>query len=255
MHAPHGWPWTAALLVLVSLPARRLPAQGPSLELDHVYIVVQPPASRGVEALRRVGLVVDTTIARHDGQGTASMAVFFGNAYLELLWVDSATAVDSAHLGDLADFRRAADWRASGASPFGVGLHLVSGSAEDLPLPVRRDPAPHLGPDVAYLLLRQPGEPLAADLFVMPPAAAVTAWLDRRRARHPELFAHPLGARRITRVLLRGAPANRPRAIDLELGAIGFEPAPTQYLIVELDGGLQGREWDLRPVLPLILRR
>jgi hypothetical protein len=43
--------------------------------------------------------------------------------------------------------------------------------------------------------------------------------------------------------------------MDLNLQSLGFESAPTQYVIVEFDGGLQGREWDLRPVLPLILRR
>jgi hypothetical protein len=43
--------------------------------------------------------------------------------------------------------------------------------------------------------------------------------------------------------------------MDLNLPSIGFEPAPTQYVIVEFDRGLQGREWDLRPELPLVLRR
>jgi hypothetical protein len=183
------------------------------------------------------------------------MAAFFDNAYLELLWVDSATSVDSAHLTDLADFRRAANWRDSGASPFGLGLHFRTGTAADLPVPARRDPAPHLGPNLFYLLLRQPDEPLAADIFVMPPPAAVTTWLDRYRARRPDLFAHPLGAREITRVLLRGSPANRPRATDLGPRPIRFDSAATQYVILEFDRGPQGREWDLRPILPLILRR
>lgn len=244
-----------ALVVLLSLFATPVLAQRPALELDHFYIVVQAPASRGAEALRRAGIVVDTAIARHEGQGTASMAAFFENAYLELLWVDPAIAVDSAHLGDVADFRRAANWRESGASPFGLGLHFLTGSAADLPIPARRDPAPHLGPDVFYLGLRQPEESHAADVFVMPPRAAVTQWLDRFRGRRPELFVHPLGAHRITRVLLRGSPANRPRAMDLDLRSLGFESASSQYAIVEFDGARQGREWDLRPALPLVLRR
>ena len=255
MHAPARRRSIAALLVVSSLFSRQVTAQRPVLELDHIYIVVQPRTSREIEALRRAGLVIDTTVSHHEGQGTASMAAFFENAYLELLWVDSATAVDSAHLSDLADFRRAADWRDSGASPFGLGLHFISGSAADLPTPVRRDPAPHLGPDIFYLLLRQPEESLAADVFVMPARAAVTTWLDRYRGRHPELFAHPIGAHRITRVLLRGSPANRPRALELEIRSLGFESASSQYAIVEFDGGAQGREWDLRPVLPLVLRR
>ncbi len=183
------------------------------------------------------------------------MAAFFANAYLELLWVDSATAVDSAHADDLKDFSRAASWRSTGASPFGLGLHFLTGTPTDLPFPVRRDPAPHLGPTSAYLLLRQPAESLAADLFIMPGPAAVTEWLRRYRSRRPDLFTHALGAGQITRVLIYGSPANRPRAADVVSSSITFEPAGTQYMVVEFDGGLQGRAWDLRPALPLVLRR
>jgi hypothetical protein len=243
------------LFVLLNLFATQVLAQRPILELDHFYIVVQPPAAHTADALRRAGIVVDTTIAHHDGQGTASVAAFFENAYLELLWVDSATPVDSAHRADLAAFRRAANWRESGASPFGLGLHFLSGTAADLSTPARREAAPHLGADMFYLLLRQPEESQAADIFVMPPTAAVTRWLDRFRGRRPNLFAHPLGAHRITRVLLHGSPGNRPRALDLDLGSLGFESAPTQYAIIEFDGARLGREWDLRPALPLVLRR
>lgn len=243
------------LFVLWYLLAAPALAQRPVLELDHFYIVVQPPASRAADALRRVGIVVDTAIAHHDGQGTASVAAFFENGYLELLWVDSTTAVDSAHLSDLADFRRAANWRDSGASPFGLGLHFLAGSADDLSIPARREAAPHLGPNMFYLLLRQPEEARAADIFVMPSAAAVAQWMARFRGRRPNLFAHPLGARRISRVLLHGSPANRPHAMDLDLVSLGFAPASMQYAIVEFDGAREGREWDLRPTLPLVLRR
>lgn len=248
-----------ALVAALSVGCTAFPrcglAQSPALELDHIYIMVPPRGTREVDALRSAGLVVDTTISRHGGQGTASMAAFFDNAYLELLWVDSATVVDAAHRSELADFRRAADWRDSGASPFGLGVHFLAGTEADLPIRARRDPAPHLGPNVFYLLLRDPEETSATDIFVVPPTAAVTEWLNRYRGRRPELFAHPLGVHRITRVLLHGSPANRPRAMDLDVRPMGFEATPSQYLTVEFDGGVQGRQWDLRPVLPLVLRR
>jgi len=241
--------------VLANVVPHPVGAQRAVLELDHFYVVIQSPVGRAAESLRRAGVVIDTTVAHHDGQGTASLAAFFDNAYLELLWIDPATSVDSAKRSDYDDFRRAADWRVSGASPFGLGLHFVEGDATGLTIPVRRDPAPHLGRDVYYLLLRQPEELLAADLFVMPAQAAVANWIDRFRGRHPDLFAHPSGAHRITRVILHGTPANRARALDLDLRMIRFEHAATQYAIVEFDPASQGREWDLRPVLPLVLRR
>jgi hypothetical protein len=231
-----------------------LSAQAPVLELDHFYVVVPPGAAAAAQALRHAGLVVDTTVARHESEGTASMAALFDNAYLELLWVDSSVTTDSVHQRDLADFRRAAAWRISGASPFGVGLHFLSASAASLPIPVRIDSAPDIGPGTYYLLLRQPAESLAADLFVMPTELAGTTWLPRFRRRRPNLFAHPLGGRRITRIVVHGPPLHRPGPADLDLRLIQFEPDVQVYAVVELDEGVQGQIWDFRPTLPLILR-
>jgi hypothetical protein len=245
----------AMLLMGPGGPTRGLAAQTPVLELDHVYVVVTPPAASAAQALERAGLVVDSEVTRHEGEGTASIAAFFDNAYLEIIWVDSSVPVDSAHRLEVADFRRAAAWPQSGASPFGLGLHFLSGTAADLPVPARADPAPHLGPGIAYLLLRQPTESLAVDLFVMPPGRPATSWLGRYRSRRPDLFAHPMGAHSITRIVVHGRSANRPRAADLDLRPIHFAPAGAPYLVVEFDDGKEGRSWDLRPALPLVLRR
>lgn len=134
-------------------------------------------------------------------------------------------------------------------------LHFLSGSPADLGVPVRIDSAPDIGPGTYYVLLRQPAESLAADVFIMPSDRAVTAWLPRFRSRRPDLFAHPMGSRRITRILIHGPPAHRPRAADLDLRLIHFEPATSAYVVVEFDGGQQGQVWDFRPALPLVLRR
>ncbi len=245
---------TAAVLTVGGGSPTAIAAQSPLIELDHVYLVVPPGADSAVEALRHVGLVVDTSVSRHDGQGTASMAVFFENAYLELLWVDSSVAVDSLHRLDAADFARAAAWRQSGASPVGVGLHFLRGTPADLGIPFRLDSADRLRPGTAYVLLRQPEESLAVDMFIVPDYAAVTSWLGRYRSSQPDLFRHPMGARRITRVLIRGQPNQRPRAAELAPELVRFEEANSPHLVVELDGGRRGQTWDLRPGLPLILR-
>lgn len=227
----------------------------PVLELDHVYVVVTPGAVAATEALRRVGIVIDTVTSRHDGQGTASRAAFFENAYLELLWIDSSVTVDSLHRGDLADFVRAAAWRQSGASPFGIGLHFLSGSPADFTIPTRRDSAARLRPGTYYVLLRQPAESLAPDVFTMPDDRAVTSWIGRFRSRRPDLFSHPSGARRITGITIRAPASQRPRAAELETRLVRFEEASSPELVLEFDGGQLGKTLDLRPALPIILRR
>jgi hypothetical protein len=194
-------------------------------------------------------------IERHDGEGTSSMAAFFENAYLELLWVDSSLALDSAHQTDAADFRRAAAWPQTGASPFGLGLHFQTGTLAELRIPVELDPIPDSHPPAYYVLLRQPSESLATDLFIMPADRAVTSWLTRYRTRRPDLFAHPLGVQRITRLVVRGPQPQRPGAAALDLRPVQFEEAAEPLLLLEFDGGQAGEAWDLRPALPLILRR
>ena len=242
-----------AFLLLSCGSASRAPAaQAFSLELDHFYLVVPPPLANVAAALREAGLVLDSEVDQHEGEGTASIGAFFENTYLELLWVDSSVAVDSAHRSALSDFVRAATWRHSGASPFGIALHFLAGSEADLPVPTRRDPAPHLGPNIFYLLLRQPEESLAADIFVMPPGRAATSWLPKYQSRRPDLFAHPMGVHRLTRLVVHGPPTNRPHAADLTLRLVRFEPAERSYLTVEFDDRQQKRVRDLRPVLPIL---
>ena len=245
----------AGLLSVSSGSPRTTAAQSPVLELDHAYVVVAPGAAAAAEALRRVGIVIDSNVTRHDGQGTASRAAFFENTYLELLWVDSSVTVDSLHRLDLAEFVRAAKWRQSGASPFGIGLHFLSGTLADLTIPTRLDSAARLRPGTYYVLLRQPEELLAPDVFIMPDDRAVTTWLGRYRSRRPELFSHPWGVRRITRIFVRG-PANQlPRSATLDTRLVRFEVANSPHLVLEFDGGHVGETLDLRPALPVILQR
>jgi hypothetical protein len=243
----------AALCAICGGPLSATAAHQAVLELDHVYVVVPAGAVAALQALRQAGLVIDSSVSRHTGQGTASVAAFFENAYLELLWVDSAVAVDSLHRQDWADFTRAQAWRQSGASPFGVGLHFLSGTASDLKIPMRRDAAGWLRPGTYYVLLRQPAESLAADLFIVPGYSAITAWVERHRSRRPDLFAHPLGVRRVTRAVVRGPGPHRPRAAALGPRLISFEDASSPHLVLEFDGGQHHQTLDLRSVLPLVI--
>lgn len=235
--------------------APRAGAPAPVLELDHVYILVPPGAAEAVHALRTAGVTVDTQPDRHEGEGTTSIAAFFENGYLELMWVDSSVTVDSAHLADVADFERGSAWRETGASPFGVGLHFLSGDRSSLGVPFRLVPVPGADPGIDWILMRQPAESLAADMFVMPTERAVPTWIRRYQTRRPELFTHASGVHRITRVVVRGPRAQRPHAASLDLRLVGFEDAESSLLTIEFDDGRRGETVDLRPALPVILTR
>src|SRR5688572_7246379 len=87
-----------ALLALVCFVAvSETQAQTRRVELDHVFIVVTPGAAAEIAALRAAGFTVAADPRKHDGQGTASVAAYFENAYLELIWVDSTVSVTPEH--------------------------------------------------------------------------------------------------------------------------------------------------------------
>jgi hypothetical protein len=229
-------------------------AQVATLELDHVYLLVPPGAAVAVDALRRAGVTIDTTPQRHDGEGTTSIAAFFENGYLELMWVDSSLTVDANHQDDVAAFRRGTDWRETGASPFGVGLHFLSGDRSNLHSPYLLDPVPGADSATYWILLRTEASP-APDVFIQPVDRAVTAWIAAYRSRRPDLFTHPSGVRRITGVVLHGPSSQRSTAAGLDVRLVRFVESDSPLLEIEFDGGLKGERWDLRPVMPMILRR
>jgi hypothetical protein len=222
-----------------------------------VFIVVGAGAEAGIAALRSAGLTVPSEPPRrHDGQGTASIAAYFENAYLELIWVDSTVAVAPEHARTTEWFRSAASWRTNGRSPFGLGLRRVAGDTAALPVPVEREAAEWLEPGAAYELLRQPADSFAADLFVVPEVAAVPRWVARARQREPRLWQHPGGGREITRIRLHGLSHHQPNALRaLRPTRIETATASAPLLELQIDGGVRGERVDLRPTLPLVIVR
>jgi hypothetical protein len=249
----HAIPIVAVLLIGSSASGI---AQTPLVELDHVYIVVSPGATKEIEALRSAGLTVRPRVARHEGQGTASVSAIFENAYLELLWVDSSVSVRPGNEKMAEWFTGAAAWQRTGRSPIGVGLRRAAGATGPLPVPVQRDSGEWMTPGEVIELLTQDSETLASDLFVVPPSMAVPAWIARLRERAPEWLRHERGGREITLARVHGREAHRPKAFAiLEPARVEFVTADAVLLELVVDGGRNAAVTDLRPLLPLVIRR
>jgi hypothetical protein len=118
-------------------------------------------------------------------------------------------------------------------------------------------------PNTAILLLRQPAESLAAEVFVVQDEIALPYWVAQVRHEAPILLMHPGGWRRVRRVVVHGASTQAPSAFAslkparVELRADAT--AATTWVEMELEGGARAgaasRTIDLRPALPLVLRR
>lgn len=85
------------------------------LELDHVFILVEPGAS--VADLLVTEGFQEGSGNRHPGQGTANRRFYFANGMVEFLWVHDADEALKGPGRDLYFPERAAD---SNASPFGM---------------------------------------------------------------------------------------------------------------------------------------
>ena len=230
-------------------------AQTPRVELDHVYIVVQPGGVKEIAALQSAGFRIGSP-QKHDGEGTTSIAAMFDNAYLELMWLDSTLSITPEHAAAAEQFRQAANWRISRHSPFGIGLRRLPGETSDFGFPIKRESAPWIDSVAAYEILNQPADSLAVDVFVVPRAAAVPNWIDRLRRRSPQLLNHPGGGREITTVRVHGTIAQQPSTIGrIAAARIGTQIATEPLLEILIDGGVRKSRTDLRPGLPVVIMR
>jgi hypothetical protein len=97
------------------------------LELDHVLCMANPYED-WADRLASTGWALDAGTA-HSGQGTHNRRLVLRQQFLELLWVEDE---EEARRNPLRLDRRA-DWRRTGASPFGFGLR------GRIPAQLRRD--------------------------------------------------------------------------------------------------------------------
>ena len=96
-------------VLLLSTPDGPASAQRPMVELDHVFVLVPARGGPEIAALRSAGFYIDTVPAHHTGLGTASVSVYFENAYFELLWLDPGVEVSPEWKGRAEALARAVD--------------------------------------------------------------------------------------------------------------------------------------------------
>jgi len=240
------------------------------LELDHVFIFVSKDAPER-ESLIRLGFRAPDRVARHTGQGTASVGFAFENAYLELLWVEDEKEFQATCSADGEEFCARAQWRETGASPLGIGLRNRCGDSHPPRLKYREHRAEWMKPDSCIYIIEDAGihEP---EYFVVPPYMALPAWVENVDT------THPIGARRLSRaeitVCSKGhgvsdfgigsgfnfvsadsrKPLSRAARLVGRSTEVGLHHGQAPLLVLTLDDDRQGKSADLRPELPLVIK-
>ena len=120
----------AGLFVAALGPA--FAADAPPIKLSHCWIVVTTGA-RERTTLEKAGFRIAPTVNRHEGQGTASVAVELLNGFLELIYPDSTVPVSPTLRAGAEKFRLKSAWRETGYSPIGIVFDRIPAKAEKLP--------------------------------------------------------------------------------------------------------------------------
>ncbi len=264
--------WCLSGCSLYTSSANR-PCRGKCLELDHIYIFVSRDAPER-ERLIELGLRAPNHVARHTAQGTASVGFIFENVYLELIWVaddDEFRATCAAHGEDFCD---QANWRETGASPFGLGLRNRCGRPHPPSLPHHEHHAEWMEPGTFIYDIDNSSPAREPQYFVVPPYMALPAWVTKVDT------TNALGARRLTgaEVKVRASGGRSHAVSDFGVGSgfnfvsatpakrlsraarllkrtsvVEIDPGPSPLLILTFDHGNQRRSADLRPELPLVI--
>lgn len=222
---------------------------GPMHAIDHIFICCAVGAPEA-ETLVRAGLS-EGSGNTHPGQGTACRRFFFHNAYLELLWVSDLQEASSQLTRPTRLLER---WhgRQGAASPFGIAIRPADAQGAAGPPFATWSYAPgYLPPGLAVEMATNAplGEP---EMFYI----RFGGRPDQARVRQP--LEHAFAVSELTRVTITAPPAGTPSPASAALaraGLVSFVPGDLPLLELGFDGELRGDRLDLRPTLPLLLRR
>lgn len=217
------------------------------MEIDHLFLRAQSGAPEAA-LLQQLGLT-EGSANQHAGQGTANRRFFFENAFIELLWIADASEVQSAVTAPTQLARRLnlADQQ---ASPFGICLRPSAGE--------RTAPFPSWPYQPAYLPADMQVE-IASDASVSEPmwfflAQAVAPAQATAARRQP--LQHALGVRSLSAISITVTStedwSSAAQAASASTG-ITLLRGSTPLMELTFDQGRQGRSFDLRPALPLVL--
>lgn len=243
------------------------PAVSNDLQLDHFNIWVKNPAI-AKERLAEIGFnpVPDSLSEVHHGQGTTGRFVYFLNGYLELIFVyDPSEMEDNCKKNRELDFMERSNFDTNGASPFGLALKVKDYNIEKIPFQKVRYHQDWMEDEGSIFSAKNSKTNLnEPSIFVVYPQIEYHRFESLSDVRNiPDEYAiwrqfymHPNGAKRITNMLITSTH------IDLNTETMkalnGMENVTVQngkqhLMEITLDSNIQGKSFDLRPDLPLLI--
>lgn len=237
------------------------------LKLDHLNIWVQEP-NEAKKLLTDIGFkaVPDSLSKIHYGQGTAGRYFYFLNTYLELIFVHNEDElIENNELNKDLDFIERANCHKNGASPFSVALKVADYEVDKIPFEKISYHQDWMEADVAIYAAKNSKKQLKEpSLFVVYPeieADVFNSFSDLKQipeeyALWRSFFKHPNGAKKLTDVIITSTDLDmKTKSIEALNGLdnLSVQNGSTHLMELYFDEHAQGKIFDLRPELPLII--
>lgn len=237
------------------------------LEVDHFNIWVKKP-KKTKERLNEIGFtsVPDSLSQIHEGQGTAGRYFNFLNGYLELIFVYNQNELEENNEKNKdLDFIERANFEQNGASPFSIALKVEDYNIEKIPFEKVRYHQDWMEENVNIYSAKNSKTHLKEpSIFVVYPKIESERFetlsdlknIPEEYALWREFYKHPNGAQKITDIIISSSDLNLNtetiKAVN-RIENLTVKSGKEHLMELHFDNDIQGKSYDLRPELPLII--
>ena len=237
------------------------------LLLDHFNIWVKNPVETK-NRLENIGFtaVPDSLSAIHHGQGTAGRYINFLNGYLELIFVyDHNELEENSKTNNRLDFAERANFEKNGASPFSIALKVKEYNVEKIPFEKVRYHQTWMKKNSSIYSAKSSKKHIKEpSVFVVYPEIESamfesTSALDSvpsEDEQWKEFFKHSNEAKKLTNAIITSTTSDlNTETMKAVNGIKNLTVKNGSEHLMELffDNNVQGKSFDLRPELPLIV--
>lgn len=238
-----------------------------NLEVDHLNIWVQHP-EKMKQLFLDIGFTVvpDSSTSIHHGQGTSGKYFQFLNTYLELIYVQKQQEFDNNNNENTSlDFSERANFQKNNALPFGIALKQKKYNPKKIPFKTIKYHQKWMGENNHIYASEQSKNNLQEpSVFVVYPDIESETFQSMSALNKfstdndywKAFFKHPNGAEKITKITITSTDLDLKnetmRAIN-KIDNLTLKKGKEHLMELVFDDNVQGKSFDLRPNLPLII--
>lgn len=237
------------------------------LSVDHLNIWVKNPQLTK-KRLTDLGFtsIPDSLSKIHKGQGTTGRYFNFLNAYLELIFIYDQQEFDTNNkVNNQLDFYERASFENNGASPFSIALKIKDYNVDKIPFETIKYHQEWMEENESIFAAKSSKKNLKEpSIFVVYPQIESDVFermedlknIPDEYAIWRTFFKHPNGAKKITKMTIISSDLDQKsetiHAVN-EIKNLSIKKGQEHLMEITFDENIQGKSFDLRPELPLLI--